>query len=196
MYLHLDRLKARILPPELAGQTRYDDRLAPMAEGVARAFDAYAGRALARAVSSVESHPGGRQTYSLSTYPVESVAAATLVHPDESETEIEIARVNWGAGLVHFAAPAGGALDELRLTVTGGYWVDLSEDGDGSKPSGAAAMPADLVDAWCLQCDHEARLRKIFGGAKAEDVGKAYDPGDHDLLPRVVRVLRAYARIC
>lgn len=193
MYLHFTRLKARILPPETAAGTRFDARMEPVAAGVATAFDRALGRSIARA-SVTETVPGGWETYSLDRYPVEGDVTVTLqLARDGGTREIIPARVNRRAGLLHLTSPAGTRDDEVELSYTGGYYVDLSPAGDGTLPEGATAIPSDLIDAWVLQVDHECRVRKIFGGTSSEDLASPFDM-DFDLLPRVTRVLRQYQR--
>lgn len=193
-YLHLTRLKARILPSEVSSQTRYDTRLAAIADGVAAAFDRYTSRALVRASSQVETVPGGSSFYSLTRFPIETVASAILTDPEGGTETLTIARTNKSAGLIHFDGAQGTERDAIAITLTGGYWTDTGEAGNGTLPNGATAMPADLLDAYVLQCDHEARVRKVFGGTSAEDLA-AQLPKDFDLIPRVERILKHYQRI-
>jgi len=193
-YLHLTRLKARILPGEIATQTRFDERLSAVADGVAAAFDRYTGRSLVRAASVVERVPGGSRFYSLTRYPIETIASAILTYQDATTETLTIARTNKAAGLIHFETTPGTDLDSIAFTLTGGYWTDTSEFLTGSLPSGAEAMSADLLDAFILQVDHEARVRKIFGGTSSEDLS-ADLPKDFDLIPRVERILKHYQRI-
>lgn len=194
MYLHLTQLKARILSPEVASQTRFDTRLAAVAAGVAAAFDSYCGRTFIRAEGAMDRHPGGSGFYTVARYPVESVASATLAYSDGSTEAMEIARFSRSAGLVHFLSAQGRETDEVRIVSTGGFWADTSATLDGTLPTGAAALPADLLDAWVLQCDHEARVRRIFGGTSTEDMSEGL-PVEFDLLPRVKRVLGQYMRM-
>jgi hypothetical protein len=193
-YLHLARLKGRILPAEIATQTRYDERLSALAAGVAAAFDRYTSRLLVRAASQVETVPGGARFYSLARYPVESITSAILTDQDGGTETLTVARLNKAAGLVHFDATPGTDLDSIAITLTGGLWCDTSEFLNGTLPTGASAMPADLIDAFVLQVDHEARVRKIFGGTSSEDLS-ADLPKDFDLIPRVERALKYYQRI-
>lgn len=194
MYLHLNRLKARLLPQETVAATRYDDRLTAIAEGVAVAFDAFCGRTLLRATAVVETFVAGSGVYFLSRYPVESVSDVTLVSDDGSERTLSPSFVNKRSGIVHFSEPEGSPSDSVEITYTGGYFVDLSANGDTALPTGATAMPADLMDAWVLQCDQEARMRKVFGGTKDEDLAAPFEAA-FDLIPRVERVLRAYQKM-
>lgn len=204
MFLHIDRLKKRLLPPELASGAngdRLDDRLGPLAAGIADLFDSHCGRTFARGAAVSESFPGGEGFVRLSRYPVEIVTSATLIAPDGQESDYSdmIARVSKTAGLVHFLHPPGTEDDDLVIVYSGGYWIDLSEEGDGSQPVGAVPLPRDILDAWVLQVDHEARARRLFGNApasstKAADVAAAL-PKDYDIIPRVDRVLRQYSRL-
>lgn len=194
MYLHINRLKARLLPQETVEATRYDDRLTAIAQGVAAAFDVFCGRTLLRAASVVETLVAGSGVYFLSRYPVESVSDVTLVLDDGSERALSPSFVNKRSGIVHFSEPEGSQSDTVEITYTGGYFVDLSANGDTALPSGATALPADLLDAWVLQCDQEARMRKVFGGTQDDDLSKPFD-AKFDLIPRVERVLRAYQKM-
>jgi len=202
MFLSLERLKKSILPPELIGQARFDDRIGPMAAGIAGMFDTHCGRTLARDEAAVETFAGGVGFVALARYPVETVESATLIHPGGETVDISpmIGRVSKHAGIVQFIGPVGSHESEIVIAYRGGFWIDLSEDGDGVCPVGASAIPADIVGAWVLQCDHEARARKIFGskssgGTSDKEIGSAL-PKDYGLLPRVEAVLRQYRRVC
>jgi hypothetical protein len=198
MFLHLSLLKKRILPPELAEETRYDERLEAMASGIARAFESQCGRLFSRVEDQVEEMPGGNTLYSVARYPLEEVGAVDvrigLTGSWDSYLD-EIAHLSKSSGQILMDAPPCTEFDTVRFTYTGGYHIDLTEDLSDSAPEGAAALPADLIDAWCLQCDHEARLRKIFGGTSDADLSAPFDMEASLFIPRVDAVLRRYTRM-
>lgn len=195
MYLHLSRLKARILPPETATAARFDARLEALARDLSTAFDAYTGRSLVRGVDVSQRFPGGSGYYALDRYPVEAITSATLVQGDhEIDIAPWIARLSKRAGLVTFSRAPGGRLDDVEIVYTGGYYVDLSAEGNGETPADATAMPDDLLGAWVAQCDYEARARKIFGTTSDQDLAGALT-ASLELVPRVERTLRAYMRL-
>jgi hypothetical protein len=67
------------------------------------------------------------------------------------------------SGLVQFAAPPGGGTDRLVITYTGGFWLDPL---DGSEmPSGATALPDDLLEAWVSEVQAQAEARSLFDAA-------------------------------
>ncbi len=194
MYLHLDQLKARILVPENTGLTRYDTRLTAIGQSVAATFDQFTGRQLVRGEGIVETFPGGSGVLFLSASPVETVT--TVEHREstaDSYESIEWDRINTRSGILHLYYTADQD-DDIRVTYTGGYWTDTSDDLSGTLPSGATTMPADLLDAWALQVDHEARVRKVYGGGGEEDITGAY-AAEVDLAPKVERILKSYRKI-
>lgn len=195
MFLHLSRLKARVLPAELVKSDRIDERFAALAEGVAAAFDGFTGRTLARGVGVTEIFAGGAGLYLPARYPVESVASVTVRYDDGTTDALttEDYTVSKQAGLIRMRHLWGRETDEITVVYTGGYFIDTSEFHDEAVPSGATAIPKDIVDAWVLQCDHEARARKLMGGTSGDDLAAAL--AQVDLLPRVERVLRTYSRM-
>lgn len=200
MYLHLDQLKRRLVPPELVAATRIDDRLGPMAAGIACRFDVVCGRRLVRQ-SRQEAHEAGGALIVLDAYPVSRVSSIALVRGDGSTEDIVGAAklIAKSSGYIRFGRSMGDITDEIVVSYDGGYWVDLSAEGDGRPPDGAMPMPADLLDAWVAQCDYESRVRRLYGvSASGGTSGKEVaDPlaSDIDLLPAVQRVLRQYTRI-
>ena len=193
MYLHLDRLKARILAPEVVALTRYDVRLAAIAAEVAALFDSYTGRTLVRASGIIEDHSGGQGFIQLRAVPVETLTTLTISYEDgETHETLDYDRLSKKTGLVYFDdGSPGGEYSTIRATYTGGYYVDTSSGGNGEQPSGSTAMPADLLGAWCLQIDHELRVRRVLGSTGDEDVSAPY-PQALDFIPRVKTVLNQY----
>lgn len=195
MFTHLDILKARILPTAEVSLTIYDTRLAALAAGVSRAFESYCGRIFTRAVDTVEEKPGGSALFGVDRYPIETVDTVEVrVGIAGDWSEWTIAHLSKSSGQILTETTAGSELDTVRITYTGGYYIDLSSDLSGTLPSGATALPLDLIDAWVLQCDHEARVRRIFGTSSNEDVGAPFSE-TFDLLPRVRQVLDRYRRM-
>lgn len=198
MFLNLQTLKKRILPPELAEETRYDERLEAMAGGLVRAFESFCGRRFERTAGEIEELPGGNTLYSLQRYPLESVSAVDVrigLSGSWDSYVGDIAHLSKSSGQILMDIPPGTDYDTVRITYTGGYHIDLTETLSDPAPTGATALPLDLIDAWCLQCDHEARLRKIFGGTSDADLAAAYTAETSLFLPRVETVLRRYQRM-
>ena len=196
MYLHLNQLKARILPAETSGATRFDERLRGIAEGVAAMFDCYTGRKLVREVGRIEDHPGGVGVIFLQAPPVEVLTTLTISYEEGDAFEaLGYDRLSKKAGIIRFdEASPGDDGSTIRATYTGGYWVDTSEDLSGTLPNGATAIPGDLLDAWVMQVDHECRLRKVFGGTQDEDIAASL--AAVGLVPRAEVTLKHYFKPC
>jgi hypothetical protein len=63
-----------------------------------------------------------------------------------------IMQMRESSGMIAFGGTLGSYFSTLRVTYTGGYWYDTTEDGSGTLPSGATKLPDDLKLAWYLQC--------------------------------------------
>jgi hypothetical protein len=154
---NLIELKRRLLPATMLAQTTYDGTVAQIGRGVAALFDAHCNRKFARLAGAVEQFNAERMSYILSRYPVETVTTVEE-RSDMTSGWIALAITDLvenrddSAGLLQFASIQGIYLDQLRVTYTGGYWYDTTEDGTGVQPGGSALLPYDVKEAWFLQC--------------------------------------------
>lgn len=153
---NLNELKRRLLPATMQSQTTYDTAIASTGRGVAGLFDSYCNRKFARLAGAQDQFTADRRVWTTQRYPVEVVTGLEM--RDTLQTDWRTLVVNeliinydLSAGLIQFGAMLGIYLTHLRLTYTGGYWYDTSEDGSGVMPVGATALPGDVKEAWFLQ---------------------------------------------
>lgn len=150
----LAELKSALLAPELRDDTSLDATLMALGLGVAVAFERDCNRSFARVANAVAEFSGGRCHYVLPRYPVEAVTKTELRRSLSGvweEGDLVTDRDD-SAGIIYF--------DELprtsrvRVTYTGGYWFNTSEDPENPevRPENAAPLPDDLNLAWLQQC--------------------------------------------
>lgn len=177
MYTTLEQLKTTVLPNSIRGDKRWDGVLQRIGEGVAAQFDRYCNRTFRRSSAAVVEFSGQHECYVLPHYPLESVstvetrtdpAAAWLAVTDAIDMQSN------ASGLIHFCNSIATECERIRITYSGGYFVDLT--GDTALPAGATALPADVLMAWEYQCewlysklDHTgSKLLDGLGGAAAD----------------------------
>jgi hypothetical protein len=151
-------LRKFILSPALAATS---STLAPDASidalglGVARLFEKFCGRKFGRAAGDTVEFSGDRLSFVLPRYPVEAIASVEFragFTAAWSELSDVVEGFDPAAGLIQFASLPGNQFSALRVTYTGGYWFDDTEDATGVKPTGATALPEDLSLAWLMCC--------------------------------------------
>ena len=95
---------------------------------------------------------------------------------------------------VYLGGPLGAFGSRLRITYTGGYWWDATENNTGVKPAPAIALPDDLKLAWVLQCSHLWQSKDRLGAGVSKEPGKFSALKEYDLIPEVSALLRDYVR--
>jgi hypothetical protein len=104
------------------------------------------------------------------------------------------------AGLVNFDVPLGDYRSRIRITYTGGYWFDTSEDESGTMPAGATPVPGDLKHAWLTQCRHvfeqvDGMGARVLGvQAYSGDRTRGMESAKIAILPAVADTLKSYVR--
>jgi hypothetical protein len=153
---NLIELKKQVLPPVMQAQTAYDLLIQAIGIGVAKRFDKLANRKFARVVNDTCSFSADCDHFHLPRYPLESVSL--IEQRDSIQTgwftrdASTIMQMRESSGMIAFGGTLGSYFSTLRVTYTGGYWYDTSEDGSGTLPSGATKLPDDVKLAWYLQC--------------------------------------------
>lgn len=168
-FSNLAFLKSKLLLASDAAGTDYDDAVAALGLGVAGMFESLTDRKFARVSGATHEAPADRYMVSVPRYPIEEITAFDL---RENLNEGWVAQAlpdnfNSLAGLVQFFTPPSIAPAMLRLTYTGGYWWDTSEDSSGVLPAGAEAIPQALVQAWVIACRFFWDRQSIEERAKA-----------------------------
>ena len=188
-------LKRHLLPASLLPGNDYDDLILSLGLGVAAAFERACNRHFQRVASDISIFSADRDQYYLLRYPLEAVSKVEQKDSDLAGwitlTGV-VQNTDVSSGLVDFGGVMGARFSLLRLTFTGGYWWDDTEDGSGVLPAGAAVLPADLAMAWHLQCRYLWSSMDILGTGLA-DPKKAVMP-EIKLLPGVESALQPYRR--
>lgn len=194
---NLTQLKAWLLAEELRGDTDFDAAIAQVGRGVAAQFDKRCNRTLVRGVNVTAEFSGRRDFVVVPRYPVESIAQVDVRDLGDSDwrTEADVLSLFTAAsGLVQFTVLLGATYNSrIRVTYTGGYYVDTSEDGSGVLPDGAVALPEDLRLAWLQQCRFVwQRLPKL--GVPINSASPPTALVEMKLLPEVEMTLGDYLR--
>lgn len=173
----LAELKQRLLPASQQSQTVHDNAIASVGRGVAGLFDRACNRNFLRAEGTTSNFSGGRDHFFLPRYPLESITkveqresyAGGWVELTVSSTITEIQETT---GYIGFTTTLGANSDFIRVTYTGGYWIDAGEG--ESMPSTATPLPEDVREAFFLQCESVWSARDKLGQNLAKtDAGEA-----------------------
>jgi hypothetical protein len=196
---NLTTLKAWLLPDTWQSETAKDDVIAQLGRGVAAAMESHCNRRFARVEDETQLFSGSETVLLLPRYPLEEKPTVEVRGEGADTFEsagdwIEGWREN--AGIVFLTGQLGTDRAVIRVTYTGGYWVDTSEPEDEDPPTmpeGATAIPHDVVQAWLTQCRHMWTAHKLFANTGTDEGKAAAAP--LDLLPVVVEMLAPYRRL-
>lgn len=153
---NLTELKGQLLAEALRTDTSYDAAITAIGKGVAAQMENYCNRKFGRVENDVYIVSADRAHAYLPRYPVESIAGIDLKTDATdgfvAQTASTIVNTNLESGYVYFGGELGPYWSHLRITYTGGFWFDETEENNDTLPSGATQLPADLKLAWILQC--------------------------------------------
>lgn len=189
-------LRSRLMPEEASGESEWDAAVAALGKSVAAKFDRHCNRGFARVVNQIDKFSARAAAWVLTRFPVEAIATVELVDPDGAAEAI--AEGDWWVdekpGLLETETIAGTARQKIRITYTGGYWLD-PRDGT-AMPADATPLPDDVLEAWVLQCQHEAESRGLFHAVsfRAQKDEAAPGTADAGLLEAVTETLRPHRR--
>ncbi len=177
---NLITLKSWLLPAGLVAATTYDVQIAAIGKGVAAELERYCNRKFLRTVADTFECSADLRHQVLPRYPIEALTKIEIRYSlaDGWADQGVISDLVWNiaeqAGLVTFPIRPGFNQARLRFTWTGGYFFETLEPTDGgyptAVPSGSFALPADLILAWQLQCEHIWTQRDKLGLAIGKDV--------------------------
>lgn len=201
----LQALKEAVLPESLVNSTDTDKQLSVVGKGALAMFENFTNRKFPRVENGTIELPGGGTLFSLPRYPVERVSkievayygdvpTGSLDRPFTDYTADTPSNVNKAGGFLEISYVTAGTWDTVRLTYTGGYWID---PGDGSEcPEGATPVPPDLFNAWTLQVASEIQARDILGVGVVRDAKEGSETFARDLglIPQVRATLETYRR--
>jgi hypothetical protein len=195
---NLKTLKDWLLAESLRNTTDYDDQITIIGRAAAERFEVFCNRKFARVSGDTFECSADREHLVLPRYPLEVIT--TIEQKDTEEegwvtltmADVVVTR-SLSAGLIHLVGALGQHTSRLRITYTGGFWFDTTEDSSGSMPVGAMPLPNLLRAAWLKQCEHEWQAHDKLGKAIAEDA-KASPLAGLNLTPEVQAILRGYVR--
>lgn len=151
----LAKLKEQLLAEALRASTKYDAALLAIGTGVAAQFEKYCNRKFLRTEDATFTCSADRDHVFLDRYPIESVDTAELKSDQttgwETQTDFILNRDD-ACGKVFWGYQPAPHYAQLRFTFTGGFWWDVTEEGNDTLPDGATTLPDDLKLAWILQC--------------------------------------------
>lgn len=189
-------LRSRLMPDAASGESEWDAAVEALGKSVAAKFDRHCNRGFERVVDQVDTFAARASAWTLRRFPVESVSLVRT--RDTLDAYSAIAAGDWwidkAAGLLETRSTAGTQYEKLVVTYTGGYWLN-PRDGT-TLPSGAAALPDDVLEAWVLQCQHEAESRGLFAAVSFRTQKDAASPktSTAGLLDATVETLRPFRR--
>ena len=195
---NLATLKNYVLQTAQVAGVDFDAVLATIGRGVAASIQRHCNRKFQRVEDDTFTQFADRPFAVLVRYPVEAVTKLELRSPggDWVEQTGVTMQVNEETGIVTFGGAPGAREDMLRVTFTGGYFVEtLEPDDEGyptEQPDGSTAMPDDLRLAWLMQC------QQVFVTGDKMNVGAL--KGDKAVIepatftPAVLDILRGHIR--
>ena len=191
-FASLTKLKEQLLAASLRASTAYDAQILAIGRGVAAQFECVCNRKFARVVNDRCSFPADRRHYYLPRFPVESITLCekqdTVRDGWQTLTDL-IQSQDLEKGYIFFAAIQGVYWSNLRITYTGGFWWDTSEDGIGVCPTGAATLPDDLMLGWYHQCKHIWNMTDKLGVGISQDPAKQDQGGKVEMLKIVLDLI-------
>ena len=166
-----------------------------------------------RAAGNVEIIPADRCQFLLSRYPLETLTAVDLKMKESggwvAQDLNNIISIDQANGVINFPEQAdlGPWYAQARFTYTGGFFWEQLEPVDGAGnptagfptavPGGAALVPADLLEAWLMQCAENWKLKDKLGqGITIEEKVQRISAANlvDNLLPQVKSRVGQYVR--
>lgn len=194
----MTELKGQLLAASLRSDTNYDAVITGIGLGVAGQFDQFCNRKFLRVEGEQDVFSGDRRHWYLSRFPVERVSLCEKQDSTEDgwvTLPDLIQAQQLEQGYVMFIAVQGYYWSRLRVTYTGGYWFDTTEDGSGVMPGTATALPAEVKLAWYLQCQQVWKRVDKLGAQIAQDPEKQGALSSLGVIPAVEQLLRPFKRM-
>ena len=163
----LGELKRFCITPAMTNANTFDVPLQFIGRGVAKSFNDAVNRRFKREVGVLEQFSFSRRNLCSIHTPIETITKMELKYSEaegwiDLTTGLSLCLVDYIEGIVRVpddmwpisAQFQHGKPGIWRLTITGGYWYDPTDDGTGTQPAGSYLLPDDLKLAWLLQCQH------------------------------------------
>lgn len=156
-------LKSRLLPDAGIEETQWDTALGKLGLAVAARFNAHCNRDLDRLEDTTYFASARTMSVTLRRFPVESITSVEVIATDGTTTALEETgyTLDTASGVLEFLTPPGDRTDRLKVTYTGGFWLDPLTG--ATLPTGATALPDDLLEAWVSEVQIQAESRNLFG---------------------------------
>jgi len=193
----LTTLKRHVLASALVLETRYDTQLTAIGLGVAGQIEGYCNRKLQYTADDTITFDAARDHFYLPRAPVASVSS---VETKDDETTGWVTdsgqpiQIEESSGRIWFGGVYGTRSTLVRVTYTGGYWFDTSEDDSGSNTDSATELPGGIKLAWLLQCAETWNQKDRLGVGIVSQEQTKISIAKLDLAPTVKRLLAPYVR--
>lgn len=194
---NLTDIKTRVLAASLVSGSDYDTVLSQIGTAAAAAMERLCNRKFSRTVGDTCTFSADRDHYWLPRTPVEAITQVELKTTDTEGWQVQTDIIQLSEltkGLIHMGGPTWAWPAQIRVTYTGGYWYDTTENYAGSLPSGATAIPADLKEAWLLLAQHIWDSTPKLGTNIIERPGQQSALPTFDVPPYVRTLLAGYRR--
>ena len=201
-FSNLNTLK-QTLTPGAKSDLRFDKVITALGLGVAAQFGNFCNRKFARVVGDTAVFSADRCEFVLPRTPLESVTLSELkikeVDGWVAQDSTFIRAIDQGNGIINTGSvDVGPWFGQVRFTYTGGYvWETLEPDDMAYPtipPAGAAALPADLFNAWLLQCRHIWSLMDKIGTDLLADGSEKSIRFPEEFAPTVEKTIGQFIR--
>jgi hypothetical protein len=201
-FSNLKTLKQTLLP-SLKADIGFDQVILALGLGVAAQFGNFCNRKFSRVVGDTAVFSADRCEFVLPRTPLETVSQAELKIKETDGWVVQdsafIRAIDQGNGIVNTGSTdVGPWFGQVRFTYTGGYFWETLEPDDANYPSavpaGAAVIPADLYQAWLLQCRHLWSLMDKLGTDLLADGSEKSIRFPEEFAPTVEKTLGQYIR--
>lgn len=197
-FSNLATLKAHVLGNGLTAQTQFDTKLRNLGLGLAGLIETHCGRLFDYKSSTTDNFSADHLSWVTVRYPIGTVASVEVGqgYPRvwEPATSL-IASVDEAAGLLQFKSLPGDHQARVRVAYSGGYWWDVNEDNSGTPPEGIPTLPADIVQAWLIQCGDVWDKMDKHGLGNTAQPDQFVQPAKLELLPIVKQMLHRHRRM-
>jgi len=193
----LATLKKHLLGEAIRASTEFDDVIKDIGLGAAELCENHCNRKFAYVVGEQQIISGDREHYYLPRFPLVSVASVETRYQQNDVWTLQPDQpfqINLQSGLVEFLANISPRPGQIRITWTGGYWYDTTEDNTGVQPNSSTALPAALKLAWLTQCRAMWQAVDRLGTDLADKKADNTALNALELLPAVKSMLNAFIR--
>jgi hypothetical protein len=188
----LGKLKAQLIAASMQGNNSYDDKVLAVGLGVAKQFECLSNRLFDWRENDTAIFSADRTHYYLPRFPFTTISRIEIRNATSNNqwqdlgapSQVIINQLE-ETGYIFFGGMRGPSSSFLRVTYTGGFWWDTSEDDTGEQPDGSATLPEDFLLAWHLQCREIWRKIDVIGQTISDSPDSAPVENGMKILPIV-----------